>query len=57
MFTPGGVHSEIEIPQTLQTIRQRYPNVILEYAWPFDIEYVADFLIGHLERVTPAVNR
>jgi sirohydrochlorin cobaltochelatase len=56
MFTPGGVHSEIEIPQTLQTLRQRCPNVILEYAWPFDLEYVADFLIGHLERVNKIIN-
>lgn len=51
MFTPGGVHSETEIPEILQIMRQRFPDLALDYAWPFDLDYVADFLSGHLERV------
>jgi len=50
MFTPGGVHSEVEIPQIVQTMRRRYPGLVLEYAWPFDLEEVADFLSEHLDR-------
>ncbi len=49
MFTPGGSHSEREIPEIVEQMRQRYPGLTLEYAWPFELDYVADFLAGHLE--------
>jgi sirohydrochlorin cobaltochelatase len=44
MLTPGGVHSEIEIPETLAALRTRFPGVELRYAWPFDAAAVADLL-------------
>ena len=44
MLTPGGVHSESEIPETLTTLRARFPGVELRYAWPFDADAVADLL-------------
>jgi sirohydrochlorin cobaltochelatase len=44
MLTPGGVHSEIEIPETLAVLRTRFPGVELRYAWPFDADAVADLL-------------
>ena len=44
MLTPGGVHSEIEIPETLAALRWRFPGVELRYAWPFDADAVADLL-------------
>ena len=44
MLTPGGVHSEIEIPETLAALRARFPGVELRYAWPFDADAVADLL-------------
>jgi sirohydrochlorin cobaltochelatase len=50
MFTPGGSHSEIEIPATLAALRLRYPAVPLRYAWPFDLDLIATMLSGHLER-------
>ena len=37
MFTPGGSHSEFEIPEELQELRARHPDVTLNYAWPFDL--------------------
>ena len=44
MLTPGGVHSETEIPETLAALRLRFPAVELRYAWPFDADAVADLL-------------
>ncbi len=50
MLTPGGSHSEVEIPQTLQQLRERHPDVVLRYAWPFDLKAVARMLADHLDR-------
>ena len=44
MFTPGGSHSEIEIPEILEHLRQQYPGIELRYAWPFDLLMVAKLL-------------
>jgi sirohydrochlorin ferrochelatase len=50
MMTPGGVHSEVEIPATLNKLSIRYPEVIIQYAWPFDLGRVARMLTDHLDR-------
>jgi len=50
MFTPGGSHSEIEIPEILQQLRRHYPEVVLRYAWPFDLELVASTLAEQIRR-------
>ena len=50
MFTPGGSHSEIEIPATLATLRIRHPGIHLQYAWPFDLDLVAGMLTQHVRR-------
>jgi len=50
MFTPGGSHAELEIPDTLDQIRQRYPTVVLRYAWPFDLPAVAKLLHDQVAR-------
>ena len=44
MFTPGGSHSEIEIPEILEQLRKQYPDIVLRYAWPFDLSIVAKML-------------
>ncbi|MDH5640227.1 MAG: CbiX/SirB N-terminal domain-containing protein [Nitrospira sp.] len=44
MFTPGGSHSEVEIPEILDQLRPHYPGVELRYAWPFDLQLVANTL-------------
>jgi len=44
MFTPGGSHSEVEIPETLAHLRKKYSSVTLRYAWPFDLKLVATLL-------------
>jgi len=50
MFTPGGAHSEIEIPAMLEQLRRQYPTVTLCYAWPFDLEQVAATLARQIRR-------
>jgi sirohydrochlorin cobaltochelatase len=50
MFTPGGSHSELEIPETLAQLRRKYPEIDLRYAWPFDLNQVASMLAAQLTR-------
>jgi sirohydrochlorin cobaltochelatase len=50
MLTPGGVHSEVEIPEELAALRARHPAVTVAYAWPFDLDAVARLLADHVAR-------
>lgn len=50
MLTPGGAHSELEIPAALAALRARHSGVALHYAWPFDVAPLADMLAAHLAR-------
>jgi len=50
MFTPGGSHSELEIPEILERLRPQHPGVELRYAWPFDLQLVADTLAEQVKR-------
>lgn len=50
MFTPGGSHSEIEIPEILDRLRPQHPGVELRYAWPFDLQQVAKTLADQVAR-------
>lgn len=50
MFTPGGSHSEVEIPEILDRLRPQYPEVQLRYAWPFDLDLVANTLAEQVKR-------
>jgi sirohydrochlorin cobaltochelatase len=50
MFTPGGSHSEIEIPEIFDHLRPQYPRVELRYTWPFDLQLVASTLTEQVKR-------
>jgi sirohydrochlorin cobaltochelatase len=50
MLTPGGSHSEIEIPESVARLRARFPQVDIRYAWPFDLSAVATMLATQLQR-------
>ena len=50
MFTPGGSHSEFEIPEELEQLQAKHPKVKLIYAWPFDLNQVAKMLMDHIQR-------
>lgn len=50
MVTPGGSHSEVEIPEILDQLRPQHPSVELRYAWPFDLQLVANMLAEQVKR-------
>ncbi len=50
MMTPGGEHSEKDIPSAIARARQRHPEVEFRYAWPFDVGKTADFLASQIKR-------
>lgn len=49
MLTPGGVHSEVDIPEILDQLRLQYPDMEFRYAWPFDLGQIAGLLATHLQ--------
>jgi sirohydrochlorin cobaltochelatase len=57
MMTPGGVHSELDVPQALEGARQAHPGVSIEYLWPFDLSEVAGLLARHIRRAASATRR
>lgn len=54
MFTPGGSHSEYEIPEEMEELRKKHPAVTLTYAWPFDLAKVAEMLSVHIKQFQTA---
>jgi sirohydrochlorin cobaltochelatase len=50
MLTPGGSHSEIEIPEILDNLRARHPALEIRYAWPTDLDLLAGMLASHLKK-------
>ncbi len=50
MFTPGGSHSELEVPESLAALRKTYPDITLRYAWPFDLDLVSRMLAEHIKK-------
>lgn len=48
MYTRGGLHSEIEIPQILKKLRREHPRLKLRYAWPFPLKSLAAFLAAQV---------
>ncbi|NIQ01191.1 MAG: sirohydrochlorin chelatase, partial [Nitrospinaceae bacterium] len=49
MLTPGGSHSEVEIPEALDHLRSRYPDIEIRYAWPANLDLLAKMLADHLK--------
>ena len=49
MLTPGGSHSEIEIPEILDDLRIRHPALDIRYAWPTNLDLLAGMLANHLK--------
>lgn len=50
MFTPGGSHSEYEIPEELEELRHKHPGVTINYAWPYDLSMVCEMLLEHIKK-------
>ncbi len=50
MFTPGGSHSEYEIPRELEKLREQHLDVTLHYAWPYNLTQVSKMLVEHINQ-------
>ena len=50
MFTPGGSHSEYEIPEEMEELRQQHPGITLTYAWPYNLNKVSQMLMEHINQ-------
>jgi sirohydrochlorin cobaltochelatase len=50
MLTPGGVHAERDIPETIDALRGEFPHLSLRYAWPVAAEHLASFFADHLRQ-------
>jgi sirohydrochlorin cobaltochelatase len=48
MITPGGSHSEMEIPEEVDALRLKYPNMNFQYAWPYDLDIFSNLLSEHI---------
>lgn len=57
MVTPGGVHSEREIPEVLAQLRAEHPEVAIRYAWPFAEELVAELFAEQVRRASDVEQR
>ncbi len=44
MFTPGGGHSEKDIPAAIEMFIEEHPDIKVVYAWPYSQEAIADFI-------------
>jgi len=51
MLTQGGQHAEHDIPAAIERARSRHPSVPILYAWPPEVDAVADFLAAQIARV------
>lgn len=48
MVTPGGSHSERDIPAVVERLGRRHPHLRIRYAWPYDLRRLALMLADHL---------
>jgi len=48
MITPGGSHSEREIPEEVEALQLKYPKVNYQYAWPYDLGIFSNLLADHI---------
>lgn len=53
MITRGGSHSEREIPEELEDLKQKFQDIDIQYAWPFDMAVFALFLTTHINIFDP----
>ena len=55
MITPGGSHSEREIPEEVVALRIKYPKINFQYAWPYDLDVFSNLLSDHIINFTRAL--
>ena len=50
MLTPGGGHSERDIPASIEEFKKKHPNVKVVYAWPYEPADISNVLINQLNK-------
>jgi len=48
MMTPGGSHSEVDIPAAIAEARAHNPELTIVFAWPFNLGSMAQLLADHV---------
>ena len=48
MMTPGGSHSERDIPEALNEARARFPEARIDYLWPYDMAGLAKLVAAQV---------
>ncbi|MDP3980844.1 MAG: CbiX/SirB N-terminal domain-containing protein [Chlamydiota bacterium] len=51
MLTPGGNHSEKDIPDAIALYRDKHPEIDFIYAWPYDMAHVGSFLSEQITHI------
>jgi sirohydrochlorin cobaltochelatase len=54
MYTRGGIHSELEMPEILDSVRRAHPGLDIRYCWPFDLAEIAGLLAREVSRAETA---
>ncbi len=49
MMTGGGEHAEIDIPEEIERLREKFPQVEIIYAWPFEPDAVTKLLSNQVQ--------
>lgn len=52
MVTPGGVHSEKDIPLSIENFKEQHPDIVVIYAWPYDTRLISSFVVDHVKTFT-----
>ncbi|MEM3031836.1 MAG: CbiX/SirB N-terminal domain-containing protein [Nitrososphaerota archaeon] len=47
MLIPGGIHSEVEIPEMIREMSSKYRKEIV-YIWPIDLKNLLDFFVKNI---------
>lgn len=50
MITPGGEHSEVDIPELIKIFKEENPGIKITYAWPYQPDEISEFLISHTQK-------
>ena len=48
MVTPGGNHSEKDLPKLISKAKEKYPNIKFNYIWPYKMDLLAELFTKHL---------
>lgn len=50
MVTPGGGHSEKDIPAAIELFMEEHPNIKVVYAWPYDVSDISNLLLNQVNK-------